>query len=464
MRIAIFGIGELYRKNKKNIAQYDTIVAFFDNNEKVQGETQEGIPVYSPLQIYKINYDKIIIMSNYAVEMKKQLLDLGCQKDRILHFAEYLNWQKKGKMEIYFAGEKRVLANACKCLIITSPLGYHGGSITAVYAALELQNRGYEAVIAAPEGDMQFINEFRKKGITFFLYPNLRFARWEELFWIEDFQKIIVNTYPMMLCALEIGKHRQVLVWLHESDMIYPSMDFWKDRILEYIPSSKLHFYAVSDVARKNFVKNVKECDIGLLPFGIPDSKKNSEVRKDHKLTFALVGMIHPIKQQLLYLEAIKMLDEVYQKENEFLMIGEAGENEEYVNEVKRKIGTFRYKCVKCIGGIERKDMERKYSEIDVLVIASAQETMSLVATEAMMYGKTCIICDVAGMAEFVRHGENGLICRTGDAESLAEQLTYCIRNKGMLNTIGTKARKTYYEYFTMSAFGDRLEKEIRKI
>ncbi len=358
----------------------------------------------------------------------------------------------------------QIKKSVCKCLIITSALGYHGGSITAVYSALELQNRGYKAVIAAPDGDINFINEFRKKGITFLIYPNLRFARWEELFWIEDFQKIIVNTYPMLLCALEIGKHRKALVWLHESDIIYPSMEFWKDRILGEIHSSLLNFYAVSNVARKNFVKNVKECTIGVLPYGIPDLKRNSEVQKDNKLTFALIGTIHPVKQQLLYLEAIKLLDEVYQKENLFLIIGEAGGNEEYVDEVKREISTFQDKCVKCIGGLERKDMESEYDKIDVLVIVSAQETMSLVATEAMMYGKTCIICDVAGMAEFVRHGENGLICRTGDAGSLARQMTYCVENREALNRIGEEARKTYCEYFTMAAFGERLEKELRNV
>lgn len=461
MRIVIFGTGQLYRQNKKNIAADDTIVAFLDNNKKVQGEILEGTRIYSPLHIHKIDYDKIIIMSGHAQEMKKQLLELGCQGDKILHFIEYFSQQKKGKLETYFTFKKK---NVYKCLIITSSLGYHGGSITAVYAALELQNRGYEAVVAAPDGDIQFMNEFRKKGITFFLYPNLRFARWEELSWIDDFQKIIVNTYPMLLCALEIGKYRRVLVWLHESDIVYPSMVFWKDRILEEISSSQLYFYAVSDVARKNFAKNVKECTIRLLPYGIPDLKRKSEVQKDNKLTFALVGTIHPIKQQLLYLEAIKLLDEVYQKEIEFLIIGEEGEDEEYVNEVKREISTFQNKLVKYIGGLERNDMEWKYSKIDVLVIASAQETMSLVSTEAMMYGKTCIICDVAGMAEFVRDGENGLIFKTGDVDSLARQLTYCIENREMLSMIGKEARKTYRENFTMAAFGDRLEKEIRDV
>lgn len=461
MRIVIFGIGEIYKKNKKNIAEGDTVVAFIDNNEKVQGKDLEGSRIYSPLHIHKINYDKILIMSNYALEMKKQLLKLGCQEDKILHYTEYISRQKKGKIEVYFAYKEK---NVCNYLIITTSLGYHGGSIVAAYAALELQSRGHRVVIAAPEGNMQFINEFRNKGITFFIYPNLCFAKWDELFWVEDFQKIIVNTYPMMLCALEIGKYRNVLMWLHESEIAYSSLEFWKNRILKDMLSSKLYFYAVSDVARKNFIANVAECEIKLLPYGIPDLSENIKKQRKNKLTFALVGTIDPIKQQLLYLEAIKMLNIVYQKENEFLIIGEIGGNKKYAEKVKKEINTFESGSVEYVGGLGRKDMERAYSQIDVLVIASAQETMSLVATEAMMYGKPCIICDVAGMSMFVKHGKNGLICRTNDAESLAEQMEYCIINRERLYMIGEEARKTYNKYFTMEILGNSLENEMKNI
>lgn len=90
------------------------------------------------------------------LEMKNQLLQLGCHRDRILDFTEYLGRQEKGKMEVYLSFHKR---SKSKCLIITSSLGYHGGSITAAYAALELQNRGCEVVIAAPDGNIQFISE-----------------------------------------------------------------------------------------------------------------------------------------------------------------------------------------------------------------------------------------------------------------------------------------------------------------
>lgn len=461
MKIVIFGIGELYRQNKKNISADDTIVAFLDNNKRVQGKTQEGIFIYSPLHIHRIHYDTIVIMSHYAVEMKEQLLELGCQRDRILHFAEYLNRQKKWKMEVYLADEEK---NGCKCLIITSSLGYHGGAIAAVYAALALQNIGYVITIAAPDGDMKFICEFQKKGIEFLLCPNLEYAKWDELLWVKEYEKIIVNTYPMILCALEIGKYRKVLVWLHESDIIYQHMEFWKDKVLEYIRSSKISLYAVSDVARKNFIRNVTEHTIEVLPYGIPDLNGTTKTCKGSRITFALVGTIYPVKQQLVYLKAIKRLKKIYQKENEFLIIGNAGKYDEYVNEVKREIRTFQNQCVKWIGKLDREEMEKRYRDIDVLVIASAQETMSLVATEAMMYGKTCIICDVAGMAEYVRHGENGLICRTGDADSLAEQLTYCIENRDMLDMFGKEARKTYCKNFTMEAFGDRLEKRIGNI
>lgn len=458
MRIIIFGVGEVYKKCKNDIGIEDSIVAFIDNKVQLQGEKINGIEIYSPMQIHKLSYDVIVIMSNSFIEMKNQLLQMDCNEEDIIPYMEYVSWQKKGEMQFFFADNPKKYKK--NCLIITYSLGYHGSAITAVYTALELLERGYEIVIAAPDGDKQFINEFSKRGITFFIYPNLKFARWGEMTWIEKFQTIIVNTYPMILCALEISEHRKVAVWLHESDNTYPSMAFWKDKIIKNVSNPNLSIYAVSNVAKKNFIKNVAECKINVLPYGIPDSNKEKPQKKT-KLVFAIIGTIFPIKQQLLYLSAIEFLDRAYQEDNVFLIIGENGEDTAYVEKVEKKIEDLRLKGVKLIGGLEKEQMEKKYKEIDVVVVASSQETMSLVATEAMMHEKVCIVCDAAGMAEFIEHRKNGLIYKTNDVKSLSEQMTYCIENRYELEKIGRNARSTYCKNFTMKMFGNRIEKEI---
>lgn len=460
MRIIIFGTGDIYERNRDKIAKSDEIIALFDNDIRKQGNKLNGILIHSPYDINNFSYDKVVIMSRYFNEMRRQLLEIGCSQEDIVYYPEYICNQQIGHLKIYFG--EGIKSRRKKGLIITSPIGYHGGALTAVYAALELQKRDYEMTVAAPYGDEQFIEEFQKQGIIFLLYPNLQFAKWKELFWIQQFQKIIINTYPMALCALEISRYRNILFWLHESDTVYASMDFWKDFILEQTLTGKLDIYAVSSVAKRNFENHITKCDIGILPYGIPDVRvKNKEI-KNKKLCFAVVGTLQPIKRQLMFLDAIELLETSERRACEFLIIGDAPATTDYAKQVRERAKARTY--VKILGNLTRKELEQIYIDIDILVVSAEQETMSLVATESMMYGKVCILCDVAGMAEYIEHGRNGLLYKTDNIDSLVEQMKFCVHNQDRLTEIGENARDTYGQYFTMNAFGERLEKALKKI
>lgn len=454
MNIVVFGTGDIYRRNKKYVDARDKIIAFLDNNRMVQGTWLDGAEIFDPTSISILKYDKIIIMSSYSLEMKEQLLRIGCSDEDILHYTEYIGHLKKGQLMTFTGkGEKK------KALIITSSLGYHGGSITAVYMAMELKRRGYETTVAAPEGDTCFIEEFQEQGLNFLLYPNLRYADWSELFWIRQFQKVVVNTYPMILCALEISRYQKCILWLHESDIVYSDMIFWKEKILGRIGSAALDIYAVSNVAKQNFERNIMKCTIGILPYGIPDAETNhvKAEKKDGRLRFAVIGTIHPIKRQIFFLDAVGLLEQPERTRCEFLIIGDAGNEQDYIRNVAEKAKEF--SNARIINRLTRKELRQAYEDIDVLVVSAEAETMSLVATEAMMHEKVCILCDVAGMAEFIEHGRNGLLYQTDRVDSLAEQMKFCIHHSDRLGEIGKCARGTYEKYFTMEQFGERLKR-----
>ncbi len=457
MKIIIFGMGEIYRKNRDKISQEDEITAFIDNNEQLWGTECDGIKIFSPTEINRLAYEKIVIMSIHCIEMRNQLVQLGCYRESILLYTEYNSMQSAGQLSVYYG--KRYYHKKKKCLIVTNPLGYHGGAIVAAYTALALQNKGYEVVVVAPEGDKKFIKEFSMKGIIFAVYPNLQFAKWEELFWIKEFDRVIVNTYPMVLCAIEIAKHREVVFWLHENDIAYPVMEYWKDIVMENISLQNLRIFAVSNVAGKNFCNNVMEHEMELLPYGIPDVNKN-ERKLTGKLTFAMIGTIHPVKHQLLFLEAVRQLNKKYQ-DCEYLIIGNHSDVAEYVQRVEEEAEEI--SNVYVTGGLTRKELEGMYSRIDVLVATSLQETMSLAATEAMMYGKVCIISDIAGMAQYVRQGENGFIFQSDNVDDLVDHMSFCIENREHLQIMGENARKTYCKYFTMEVLENRLEQILHQ-
>lgn len=54
--------------------------------------------------------------------------------------------------------------------------------------------------------------------------------------------------------------------------------------------------------------------------------------------------------------------------------------------------------------------MMRFYSEIDCLLMPSKVEPFGMVATEALTFGKPVILSGIAGAADFVKSGYNGIV------------------------------------------------------
>lgn len=452
MRIVIFGTGQIYRENKERLDKEDEIAAFLDNDRCKQGRLVDGIPVYAPEKIQNLSYDRIVIMSNYAVEMRSQLLKAGCAEDALLHYHEYFAIKSPTAATWDLIGEE----GQKSCLFITSDADYHGGAMVAVYAVQELMRRGYRAVILAAAGNEAFVGEFHKKGVEIKIDPHLPYRKWEQIRWAMDFGKIIVNTYPMVLCALEISRHRPVSLWLHESDNIYPQMRYWEERIKREVINHNLGIYAVSANAERNFIKNVMPCNIGILHYGIPDAGIcRSFGGSEGRLSFAVIGTLHPIKQQLFFLQTVSQMGRRKTEQMDFLIIGKAG-NREYSEKVCSMAEQM--ERVSIMGEMDRQELDLVYQDIDVVVVPSVYETMSIVATEAMMRGKICIVSDSAGIAGYINPGENGFVFGNGNTEDLAEKISWCVEHRDRLPCIGRRARSVYEEHFSMERFGDRLE------
>lgn len=453
MRIVIFGTGQIYRENKEKLDKEDEITAFLDNDRCKQGGLVDGITVYAPEKIRDLSYDKIVIMSDHAVEMRGQLLKEGCHEDVLLHYYEYFAERFPAASAWSLTGEEKQKS----CLLITSDADYHGGAMVAVYAVQELMRRGYRAVMIAAAGNDAFVEEFHKKGIEIKIDHNLPYLKWERIKWVEDFQKIIVNTYPMVLCALEISRRRPVSLWLHESDNIYPQMRYWEERIKREIVNHNLGIYAVSVNAKQNFTKNVMPCDIGILRYGIPDVDGcQSFDGSAERLNLAVIGTLHPIKQQLFFLRTVLQMDKMKTEQMNIFIIGRAG-HREYSKKVCAMAEQM--ERVRVVGELNRQELDLAYRHIDVVVVPSVYETMSIVATEAMMRGKICIVSDNAGIAGYIISGENGFVFQNENAEDLAEKMSWCIEHRDELPRIGRNARRVYEDHFSMEKFGDRLER-----
>lgn len=99
------------------------------------------------------------------------------------------------------------------------------------------------------------------------------------------------------------------------------------------------------------------------------------------------------------------------------------------------------------------KDTRPYICQADCVVLPSYREGMPRVILEGMAMGKPCITSDASGCKDAIVHGESGFICRTADAQSLAQSLrTFLVLDKTYKNQIGINARKRAESVFSQQA------------
>lgn len=453
MKIVIFGLGKIYKDNFHNISRSDEIVAFSDNDKNLQGKVLEGKKIVSPIEICELSYDKIVIMAShfYACQIKNQLIEFGISSEQILYWEQYIYIQNK-----FDFSEKIHNKNLKNILIVTSDLGYHGGAMVCIFLAEILMGEGYDVTLLAPSGSVEFINEYRKKGFFLKTMRGVQYAKFPNICGITNFDFVIVNTYPMILFALEISKKVRTVLWLHESENIYASMEFWHDYIIQKMKTEKLDIYAVSEMARRNFCKNFEDSRVSILEYGMPDIL-NKSIHNGTDLTFAMIGTVLPFKQQHMFIDAIELLQTEQKYNNQFWIVGKISDTQ-YGKNIVEKIRNKEY--IQYLGEKSQNELIELYDDIDVIVVCSEQESLPIVVIEGFMRSKPCIVCDNTGLSYYIHNNIQGIIYKTGNVQELMNAMKFFIDNRACVETMGQRARKLFEDKFSLQKFKERLQME----
>jgi len=107
-----------------------------------------------------------------------------------------------------------------------------------------------------------------------------------------------------------------------------------------------------------------------------------------------------------------------------------------------------------------RRDVPDLLNAMDIFVLPSYSEGVSLALLEAMAAGLPVIATAVGGLPEVVTDGENGLLIPPRDAEALATALARLLEASDFAKKLGQNARKHVREHFSL----DRLGREINEI
>ncbi|MBN9351770.1 MAG: glycosyltransferase family 4 protein [Chitinophagaceae bacterium] len=170
--------------------------------------------------------------------------------------------------------------------------------------------------------------------------------------------------------------------------------------------------------------------------------------RDNHITRILFTGKLNVHKGVINLAKAANLLLKKYPNV-EFILVGEDwpsvyGNRTVKTSELIRYI-TNNHPAVKLAGKIPYNEMAQYYAEGDICIFPSLWEAWGYTCTEAMSMGKAVIGSKYGGMADAIKHGENGLLIDPYDYMDIAEKIEQLINNKILRDKLGSAARETIH-------------------
>ena len=162
--------------------------------------------------------------------------------------------------------------------------------------------------------------------------------------------------------------------------------------------------------------------------------KRSTSINKTFgKLVFGFAGTLIPAKGVHVLVDAFVRVPE---EKAELKIYGHISEHRpDYFDMIKRM--AYGKNNIKFMGGYYVEEAHKIFSQLDVLVIPSIwYENSPLTIHEAFMAGVPVITSNIGGMAELVKHNNNGLLFKVGDSEDLYQTIMKVIENPELISQL----------------------------
>ncbi len=214
---------------------------------------------------------------------------------------------------------------------------------------------------------------------------------------------------------------------------------------------------------------NLKKCKLIYISNGINfdefnkiDKKKSNENIKK----IICVARIEPVKNHVMLIEALNILEQKHQFKNyKLYLIGE-GDRELISDKIKKYRLTDK---VVFTGKLDRDEIKRYLASADISVLSSIKEGKPRSIMESMYFGIPCIATDVIGSNELIENGKNGYLVPLNNHEMMADRIYDILNDNTLAKKISENARKYCLEHCDENKVVDYLKKiyleeiEIRK-
>jgi glycosyltransferase involved in cell wall biosynthesis len=110
------------------------------------------------------------------------------------------------------------------------------------------------------------------------------------------------------------------------------------------------------------------------------------------------------------------------------------------------------------LGALEPCALARLHAAADLAVWPALEESFSMALLEAQAAGLPVVAGDRQGIAQYVRHGETGLLAPEGDAAALASAMGTLLTDPARRHMMGGRAHRRIHTYHGLPAAARRLD------
>ncbi len=171
----------------------------------------------------------------------------------------------------------------------------------------------------------------------------------------------------------------------------------------------------------------------------------------DDEIVVAQVARFHPVKDHATAIKAWALVQQKISAEAPglkatLLLVGD-GELRPTLEKLVRELGIS--ESVRFLG--VRKDVHRLLAGVDLFLLSSLSEGVSVTLLEAMGSALPIAATDVGGNPEVVQHSVTGLLSPRRDAPALANNLLTLIQDTSLRQRMGSAGRARLLTHFTQS-------------
>jgi len=190
----------------------------------------------------------------------------------------------------------------------------------------------------------------------------------------------------------------------------------------------------------------------------LEDLRTELGLSPDHLVVGMVANYDRPVKGVNVFLESIPLIRAAVPK-SRFVLLGQ-GQTEGRVRSHAARLGID---DVFLMPGF-REDVHRFYALMDVSVLTSFSEGLSITILESMKYGVPVVVTDVGGNPEIVSNGRTGFLVPPGNSHKFAHAVIRMLRDPSRRQRLGRDALRVVESDFDLVYVSRQYEQVYRQL